>query len=207
MQYPDGIKSMDIRQGIINSASLCMQIYQRQLIVGSEVEFPQNARIGEDMAVSVALLITAGSAVTLGKCFYHYVRREGSILSAPPADAKYDIITAFTKMIESIEADNIEKYKEELEWLAIFHVLYHNTERALNYYDGDEMVIRKNVQWINDNFPNWKRNRYLRHQPRKIKNEIHRISVGSISTLKFHNKMEKKMWETLGKVKKYVQRA
>lgn len=147
--------------GLLYSDSLCMQIYERRALCECGIHLVQGVKIGEDFASATAILAAIGEEYTLGECLYHYVRRPGSTLSNPPKESALDMVKAFDAMLKQLDTSIQEKYHTELEWLAILHVLYYNTERILGCYDGNKQLVKETREWLEKKYPKWKENLYL----------------------------------------------
>ena len=157
-----GLKEADVRNGLLRSDSLWLQIYNRNDLIACGINLIQGVRIGEDFASATALLAAIESEYALGMCVYHYVRRPGSIASKPPADSALDILRAFERMMQAVGEAKLQKYCKEFEWLAILHVLYYGSCRIIRHYQCDKRYLDSISMWINKTYPNWMQNPYLR---------------------------------------------
>lgn len=160
-RWRHNFQPMDVTQGIMNSDSLCLQIYCKQLLIDNKIQLAQGIRIGEDFASAVTILATIGNAYTVGVNLYHYIKYPGSTLSNPPSDSALDIVKAFDFILNHLEPQKKNEFHEELEWLAILHVLYYGTERILGSFSGDKNYIMAIRKWLNQTYPCWKSNKYL----------------------------------------------
>lgn len=148
--------------GLLYSDSLCMQIYERRALCECGIHLVQGVKIGEDFASATAILAAIGEEYTLGECLYHYVRRPGSTLQSPPKDSALDIVRAFDTALQQLTEPIQTEYHDELEWLAILHILVYNSIRILESFDGNKEALRKTREWVEEKYPNWRRNHYLR---------------------------------------------
>ena len=148
--------------GLLYSDSLCMQIYERRALCECGIHLVQGVKIGEDFASATAILATIGEEYTVGECLYHYVRRPGSTLQSPPKDSALDIVRAFDAALQQLTEPIQTEYHDELEWLAILHILVYNSIRILESFDGNKEALRKTREWVEEKYPNWRRNHYLR---------------------------------------------
>lgn len=106
------------------------------------------SKIGEDFASATAILAAIGEEYTLGECLYHYVRRPGSTLQSPPKDSALDIVRAFDTALQQLTEPIQTEYHDELEWLAILHILVYNSIRILESFDGNKEALRKHVNGL-----------------------------------------------------------
>lgn len=148
--------------GLLYSDSLWIQIYERRALCECGIHLVQGVKIGEDFASATAILAAIGEEYTLGECLYHYVRRPGSTLQSPPKDSALDIVRAFDTALQQLTEPIQTEYHDELEWLAILHVLFYNSIRILESFDGNKEALRKTREWVEEKYPNWRRNHYLR---------------------------------------------
>lgn len=160
--WSEKYERIDVHKGLLYSNSLWLQIYNKETLLYSGIHLVQGVKIGEDLASATAILATIGDEYATDECLYHYVKHQGSTLSNPPKESALDIIKAFDAMLEQLDEKTQDKYHEELEWLAILHVLYYNTERVLQSFDGNKNLIKQIRLWINEKYPNWKTNKYLK---------------------------------------------
>lgn len=160
-RWKEKYDKVDVHKGLLYSDSLCLQIYKKDVLCKSGVHLIQGVRIGEDMASATAILAAVGTEHATNECLYHYVKHPGSTLSNPPKESALDMVRAFDVMLEQLDASIQEEYHAELEWLAILHVLYYNTERILGSYGGNKQLVKKTRDWLEKKYPKWKENPYL----------------------------------------------
>lgn len=160
-RWKEKYDKVDVHKGLLYSDSLWLQIYKKDVLCKSGVHLIQGVRIGEDMASATAILAAVGTEHATNKCLYHYVKHPGSTLSNPPKESALDMVRAFDVMLEQLDASIREEYHAELEWLAILHVLYYNTERILGSYGGNKQLVKKTRDWLEKKYPKWKENPYL----------------------------------------------
>lgn len=164
MRWNEKYNAVDVHKGLLYSDSLCLQIYRKDALYQSGISLVQEVRIGEDMASATALLAAIGEEYATDNFLYHYVKHPGSALSNPSEDSALDIIHAFDKMLAQLDETIQKKYSEEFEWLAILHVLYYNTERILENYNGSTQLIKETRDWVEKKYPAWEKNSYLKSE-------------------------------------------
>lgn len=161
-RWPKEYSEASVHTGLLYSDSLWLQIYEHRALCECGIHLVQGVKIGEDFASATAILAAIGEEYTVGECLYHYVRRPGSTLQSPPKDSALDIVRAFDTALQQLsEAVQIE-YHDELEWLAILHILVYNSIRILESFDGNKEALRKTREWVEEKYPNWQKNNYLR---------------------------------------------
>ena len=189
-RWKEKYDKVDVHKGLLYSDSLCLQIYKKDVLCKSGIHLIQGVRIGEDMASATAILAAVGTEHATNACLYHYVKHPGSTLSNPPKESALDMVRAFDAMLEQLDTSIQEKYHTELEWLAILHVLYYNTERVLSSYHGEHSLIRENRQWIDQRFPEWRNNPYLKKEPLTMRLKIY-MTATNVAPLKYYRKIRK----------------
>ena len=189
---------VDVRIGLLYSDSLGLQIYKRESLVRSGICLVQGCRIGEDMASATAILAAIGNEYVSGECLYHYIKHPGSTLANPPKEAALDMVRAFDMMLEQLDVSIKEKYHMELEWLAILHVLYYNTSRILEKYNGDKKLIEATRVWVERKYPNWGENPYLKSEKITQRGSFVLIKNGCPIILQYARKIKKMVKYILG---------
>lgn len=184
VRWKDEYQIVDIKEGLLYSDSLCLQVYHRMELLQSGVKLVQGVNIGEDFASSTAILANIQSLEATNICFYHYIKRKGSTLNNPPTESKYDIITAYDFMLDIISEDSLLNYYSEFEWLAILHVLYYGSIRILTFFDCDEKGLSFIQNWMRNRFPNWESNKYLQVENLSHNWKYNLISKKRYTTLK-----------------------
>lgn len=182
-RWKEEYDKVDVHKGLLYSDSLCLQIYKKDVLRKSGIHLIQGVRIGEDMASATAILAAVGTEHATNKCLYHYVKHPGSALSNPPKESALDMVRAFDAMLEQLDTSIQEKYNTELEWLAILHVLYYNTERILGSYGGNKLLVKETREWLEKTYPRWKENPYLRTEATAKRIPFIMIKNGHVSLL------------------------
>lgn len=159
-RWPEGYQDVDIKDGIIHSDSLCMAIYRKDCISAINYDINQQLRIGEDLAASMIILLSTNSASSLGVCLYKYVKRKTSISRNPPPGSTLDIQRAFELVLDTCE-EQARLFRDELEWMAILHILGWGSLRALKKHGNSSEVKKCFFAWMDETFPSWRSNSYL----------------------------------------------
>lgn len=160
--WDKGFSPVGVKEAIVKSDSLCMQCYKRESVACIVANLVHDIHIGEDLASSLVILLSLNnpSIVSYGGTVYHYVQNPSSTLHRPSPEWNADIIRAFDFII-SQASERIETEKDEIEWMAILHVLRWGGERVAR--SGVRINPTKKVffDWMNSTFPNWRNNPYL----------------------------------------------
>ena len=117
----------------------------------------------EDTPVSAPVLATAKNIGYLPECLIHYRQREGSIMADTSSPRLVEIFGVMMMLRTAFHRLGLyEQYYDELEYLHVEHLRLYGMFRFLRssqwryYYERSEDTMR-------NNFPNWRRNRYLRN--------------------------------------------
>lgn len=161
-RWPKEYSEASVHTGLLYSDSLWLQIYEHRALCECGIHLVQGVKIGEDFASATAILAAIGEEYTVGECLYHYVRRPGSTLQSPPKDSALDIVRAFDAALQQLTEPIQTEYHDELEWLSILHILVYNSIRILESFDGNKEALRKTREWVEEKYPNWQKNNYLR---------------------------------------------
>lgn len=165
--------SMDVKKGVLVTDSLCTQIYRADSI--RVADFVQGVRIGEDLASAVRILLSIGEASTVGISLYRYVKGHASALSRPADDSLFDVAKAF-EAIMSLPREATSPFGEEIEWLAICHVLFWNGVRIVQCCGPDDRLKERLFAWMEQVFPSWRNNSYF-ERDRKSRQLVFRLIV------------------------------
>lgn len=96
--------------GNLVDVSACDKLYRR--ILFSDLRYPEG-RISEDAAVILKIVDNVDQAVHVGKSFYHYVFRTGSISKSSYSHRKYDVMTNCVEMRDWVQ----RRYPTLMEYL------------------------------------------------------------------------------------------
>ena len=95
----------------------------------------------------------------LDERLYYYVIHENSTMRQPTYNPR---LQSIFKVMETLnEKFKNTKYKEELEFLYIEHLLHGAVLRFLNYQEGKEDIL-KISKIMRKEFPLWRRNKYYK---------------------------------------------
>ena len=140
------------------------KIYKKDFLLANNFKFPEGI-IYEDFA-SIPTLVKYNPKIGyLDKAFVNYVHSEASTMRTKEYKPKYeDIFKACHILYNSLI--NTE-YKEELEYLFIYHMLYLG---SLNFYQYEKYKqIDKIANFMKEKFPKWNKNKYLNKNTKKEK--------------------------------------
>lgn len=157
--YPDDIKY------VLNETSAWNKLIRKKVLDDNNIRFTENI-IYEDLELIPRLALYTSKIGYLKDQLYHYIIRENSTMR----QKKYNIkLNCIFKVMESLKKNFIEsKYKEELEYLYIEHLLHGATLRYLDYSEGEKDII-KIADVMKKDFPNWSKNKYFKKRSFKYR--------------------------------------
>lgn len=174
--YPDGTidtedceEYTDIRQLLMNGRNVVWnKIYKREWLLGTKVTFPLGF-IYEDLAFYSKLVVHIRKCAYVKPAFYYYVQRSNSVNRSQNLKT-LDIIPVLQDVYDYyMQIGKFDEYRDELEFLytkilllSSFNRICHIPEKA-----DRKMALSKNWEFLNNSFPNWKKNKYLKEQKNK----------------------------------------
>ena len=138
------------------------KLVRRELFL--KVRFPERIRF-EDLAYVLKLVCLAENIGIVPEALYYY-RRTGGFLSTFSA-ATLDIIAAFENIMAFMRENGYEEqYRDELAYICARHFFFRYP--ALFENSGADLALKKEMirethRFLDDNFPNWRENHYLKY--------------------------------------------
>ena len=143
------------------------KLYKREWINDTKVLFP-NGLLYEDVSFFFSIIPTLSSIEEVGKinkAFVHYVQRDGSISQAE-VERAVEICNEYKIAIQYLKENKLfELYKDEIEYRFSKQVLLRFTlSKILKEKNKGNRKRLLETMWdsVNDEFPNWKKNRYMK---------------------------------------------
>lgn len=154
-------------------SALWNKIYKTDVFKKLDIKFSES--LNEDVIYLFKNAPYINSFTKVDKAFVHYVQRPGSLTHI--YDEKVKIMVNNWQMIyEYYKERNIyNEYHDELEYATIKYMLGQTFKRA-SKIKGKERITTIDLLWnnLNDNFPNWKKNKYL-NQFKDLKHTFFKI--------------------------------
>ena len=151
-------------------ATLWNKIYRTEWFRKTGIEFPDGLRY-EDASVLYRLAYHMDRVAYVDEAFVDYFQRKGPITHTFNININ-DMIAVF-KGIRSFyeEKGAFEEYRDEIEYLFIRFFLGNSYLRACRIIDRDvrKETLDKGWTFLNENFPDFKKNRYLNNSGMKNK--------------------------------------
>lgn len=166
------------------------KIYKKELLIENNMEFRSKLWY-EDFDFSFKAIAFAKKVAYINEPLYYYLIRPGSTMNNSNIRRNLEILQAFDKIKE------VKDYRDVQEFLAIDHIYISTIVRVIradcSKKDKKE-VINKILEYINENFPNFKSNKYLYllDRNRKIIYNLINLKLYGIINLLFKIKEIKK---------------
>lgn len=168
--YPNKVRddvcmyANDSKNRLLNlRVMVCNKLFKRELIEQYHIRFPVGIRY-EDIPFSYQFYLIAHSFGYVPKPYYHYRQRDDS-LSNHQNEQVRDIFASLSEVITRAHSMNLyEKYSQEIEYLFIRITLGSSFKRILDIPSRKvrNTILKENWYFLSHNFPNWKRNVYLK---------------------------------------------
>ena len=139
------------------------KLIKREIVQDNHLEFPKGYRY-EDVEFFYKLLPFIHHYGIVQKSFIHYVQRENSISNVQNTRTK-EIIDVLEHVIEYYKTNNLfDEYKEEMEYTYARYILCSSMLRMVMIEDKKKRKEIIQFAWksLNTQFPNWKKNTYLK---------------------------------------------
>lgn len=193
--FPDGSIDTEVGERITDKKEMFMmgrsvvwnKIYKRDWLLETGVSFPKGC-IYEDVEFFCKLVPSIRSYAYVDAASIYYVQRGDSINNKQSLKT-LDIVKILTNISDYYKEKGFyDEYHDALEFLYTRILLCSSFSRMCRIPDKKDRktALTKNYEILNDTFPNWKKNAYLKKQ--KSKNGIFMRSVNSL-TYKLYSKM------------------
>lgn len=129
------------------------------------LSFPEGIRF-EDLPIAYLLAVKASSIGVVNECLYNYRKNVGFLGSLIPATL--DVKKAVIYLNENMERMGLrEKYREELDFIAVRHFFYRFWKMLTNYEkDKKELklrIVNELFDYMEQKIPNWRENHYVKY--------------------------------------------
>lgn len=166
----NGIFDVDVfKRYILNNPSACCKFIKKDILLHPELAFLEGHHY-EDIAEVPAFCLYAKNISFIDDYLYYYLVREGSIMHQKTyTDKLNDIFDSLNNLTNIfIKKNAFDKYKDEIEYLYIEHLLHAASLRFLPYEEGLPSI---NIvcEIMKEKFPNWSKNKYYKKMGFKYK--------------------------------------
>ena len=166
------------------------KLIKKELIENSKIEFPVGLRY-EDVEFFYKIIPHIKKLTIVEEPFIHYVQRENSISNSQNEKTK-EIIDVLDNVIKYYKEQNIyNEYKDELEYNYARYILCSSMLRMIMIEDKKSRNKTIKFAWnsLNEKFPEWKKNKYLKEKG--LKNKY----------MKSVNNLTLKIYKFIGRIK------
>lgn len=141
------------------------KLYKRKFLIENNFKLPEGI-IYEDYAEIPTLGLYNPKCIYCKKYLHYYIQSDNSTMRTLEYKEKYENIFPATEYLHNKSKEH-KWIKEELEYMFISHFLY---EGSLNFYKyGKTKQMNKIADWMKENYPNWRKNKYYKKQNIKYK--------------------------------------
>lgn len=147
------------------------KLYKRSLF--DSVKFPKDRTKYEDLMTITKVLINANKISKLDQCYSYYViRNNGETRTID--NRSFDIFSVLEDVNNYMKIKSIfDEFYEEITYLNTKHIMYQVLkQRNSKDWAMSKQLINKAYIFLNNNFPNWKTNRYYKCNENMIKRTI-----------------------------------
>ncbi len=164
-------------QILISTLSAWSKLYRREFYLARGHWFPEG-RLYEDLGSIPKLFLDARSIVYVKGAVYHYVIRSGSIMTSTKFDRNYsDRTSMYMEILEYYKkCGRFEQFYKELEYLA-FRNLYFEPSKEIILADRKSPYLEKFHDFMEQQFPNYHKNPYLKGLTPKERLHYHIIET------------------------------
>ena len=146
---------------LFNNPGVCNKIYKKELLE----EFTFRTKVWyEDLDFVSKVILKAKKISFIDEGLYYYLLRQGSTMNNSNIMKNLDILKSFDSLINYLkEKKCYDKYKDEVTYLAIYHIYIAAIVRIININNSKDkkQVINELIKYMESNFPDFKNNRYL----------------------------------------------
>lgn len=136
------------------------KLYRRELFIKLGCKYPEGLWY-EDIPVTLMFTVNTNKISYLPEIGFHYLQRQTSIMGTRNSSKLTDIFKVFDIVFDSFSKNGLlNEYYDELEYLFVEHFLMYGAERFLKA-DNYKELMKKAFEYVNSNFPNYKKNKYL----------------------------------------------
>lgn len=137
--------------------SSSVKLMKRDLFIDNNILYSIDIKRCEEFTVIPVIAYLAKNPIAIDNVIYNYYQRSNSASNTKVTDTSFFQIT-FERFIEKIDK---EKYKEEIEFRAINHLLYGELLVMLKSGMDKKEMINKIDSFLKE-YPNFRKNKYLK---------------------------------------------
>lgn len=147
----------------------CNKVFKASLFRDNGIEFPSRVWY-EDIRTTPKLFALSKSVVYLDTPLYNYLQRSDSIMNNKNVERNHEIIDATDELIRYFKEKGIyEKFRDEIDYLIIDHVLISATVRVLRTESAKHPLIGEFREYTKKNCKSISKNPHLKTMDRNRK--------------------------------------
>lgn len=178
---------------LLNRFCTWNKLFNIELFKDKNMLFAQN-KIYEDLRLIPKLYLKANKISYVNKPLYHYIIREGSVMTSSNIVKNLDIISGFEDLIGYYKKEKkYSLFKDELEYLVVDHLYIAAQVRVIKMSKAKD--IRKNIkpflEYIENNNIDTKNNKYLTNLSKGKKLVLKLLNLHCYRLLKIILKLKK----------------
>ena len=153
----------DLENILFGKMAVWNKIYKKDILINNKLEFKQKVWY-EDLAFTLKAIINSNSYAFVDEPLYDYLIREGSTMNNSNVKRNLEILEAFDDILLYIKQNKKEEYLNKIEFLAIDHIYISAIVRVLRAKADNNIkkeTIDRLINYMSENFPNYKRNEYI----------------------------------------------
>lgn len=146
---------------LFDNPSVWNKLYHRSLFTDYGIVFPDRVWY-EDLRTTAKIYTKAKKIVYFKEPLYYYCQRESSIMHTKDCTKYLQIVEAMEDLLQYFKDQGLyEKYREELEFLTAYQVLFFAVVQV-NKIDVSSEVQKKLKKYVIEKFPDYRKNAYYR---------------------------------------------
>lgn len=166
-------------QLLFEMPSVCNKVWNRNLFTQNNILFPEKVWY-EDLRTSAKLYANAQKIAYMDDRLYIYKQRNSSIMHSKKSKRNLEITQAIDDIRSYFKNVHLlNKYRNEIEFMAIYHVLISAIPRVL----GHQERILVLVEYMRRSYPNYTKNVYISTLSKKNRLKLFLIEKRAYKTL------------------------
>lgn len=157
----ENLAGRELMRCLINDTYAADKLYKRSLFVDNNIKF-LNRVWYEDFGVIMMLALFAEKITLTDKILYYYLQRDSSTMHIKNTDKNEDMLTVVSAISDFYKKNNaFDDYYNELCFMTVMHMLVLCTLRV-TADDARHPLLKKFRDYADKNFPDFKKNGYVR---------------------------------------------
>ncbi len=147
---------------LLGNMAVWNKIYKKDII---DIDFREKLWY-EDIDFTAKLLFKQNKISFVNEALYNYLLRPGSTMNNKNVKRNLELLSAFDSMISYFKKKKIyKKVYDKVEFLAIYHIYIMGITRIIRIdlpNKDKKEIINEYIKYMNNNFPQYKKNTYLK---------------------------------------------